>query len=592
MLLLTIIKGPDRGKTFTLPEGEPQLIGRSSEALLITDNTVSRRHAELTPDAGRWFVRDLKSHNGTYVNGVEIDGRTSLEHGDQIRVGSTVLAFGVHSVEPEAHDVVIVGERGIDAEIERTLASNEDSVLMAAPEPRTAAVDHLRVIYRLTTLLTQATDTETLLRSVMELVFAEFEPERGVIMLVSTDEGAPRAKPAVVKYKHPPQHKDDARIQVSSTILDHVMRHGEGVLSSNAMSDPRFRAGDSVQRYGIRSAVCCPIRFREDTFGAIYIDSSIVNYTFTEEQLALLNAVGQHSGLAITNTRLTADKINSERLAAIGETIASLSHSIKNILQGLRGGADVLEMGLRKGDLKIATGGWGILRRNVDRIMALTQNMLAYSRQRTVDVELTKLGPLMEDCASLLEGLCKTRQVALLIDPDTEMPPIPIDPHLMHQALLNLMTNAVEAVEPKHGVVTVRTVYHPTGYTTDEAELERVRKFGSMFGRGPEVEILVIDNGPGVPAERRSWVFEPFHTTKGIRGTGLGLAVTSRVIREHRGRIEIIDGEDGVGAVFRIILPADAGKSIDPSETTSTSKSGSPGDSLLGSSLLRRNSAP
>ena len=86
----------------------------------------------------------------------------------------------------------------------------------------------------------------------------------------------------------------------------------------------------------------------------------------------------------------------------MGETVASLSHSIKNILQGLRGGADVVEMGLKKEDLKVSRGGWTILKRNIDRILALTLNMLAYSRQRTLELSLTPIAPLLEDCVQLM----------------------------------------------------------------------------------------------------------------------------------------------------------------------------------------------
>jgi pSer/pThr/pTyr-binding forkhead associated (FHA) protein len=74
VLVLTVIQGPDKGKKFELPANEPQLIGRSSEALPNTDNAMSRRHAELTPDEGMWFIRDLQSQNGTYVNGLKITG--------------------------------------------------------------------------------------------------------------------------------------------------------------------------------------------------------------------------------------------------------------------------------------------------------------------------------------------------------------------------------------------------------------------------------------------------------------------------------------------------------------------------------------
>ncbi len=556
MLILTVLQGPDKGRKYELPDHEPQLIGRSSEALPINDNTVSRRHAELTPDdpPGVWWIRDLHSQNGTYVNGVRITDRTRLKPGDQIRTGSSLFVFG--QAEPgEEKDVIrLLSPDLLDVEIERTLTSNEDSVILAEPEPSKAAVDHLRVIYRLTTITTQGLSRQDLLRKVLELVFNEFKPERGCIMLGTMNDQDPM-RPAVIKYCRTPLDRDDANINISKTILQHAVKGAEGVLSTNAMSDPRFQAGDSVQRMRIRSAICSPIRFRDRTYGAIYIDSSIANYTFTPEQLALMNAIGQHTGLALATNELYAQKLQTERLAAIGETVAQLSHAIKNILQGLRGGADVVEMGLNKDDLKIAKGGWDILKRNLDRIVGLTLNMLAFSRHRQVEFELTPLGPLLEECAQLLEPQTNAKGAALLIDHDPEMPPIPIDASLMHQAMMNLMTNAVEAVEAGKGIVTVRTTYHAA----------HARGEGSPAS----VEIAVIDNGPGIPKDRMGRLFEPFHTTKGTRGTGLGLAVTKRVVEEHAGRIRV-ESVEGQGATFRLILPADTSKIIDPSETATS----------------------
>ncbi|HYE03263.1 MAG TPA: ATP-binding protein [Phycisphaerales bacterium] len=555
VLILTVIQGPDKGKTFQLPDHEPQLIGRSSEALPITDTTVSRRHAELTPDDGHWWIRDLASQNGTWVNGVRISDRTLLRLGDQVRTGATLLVFGRTDTAERTNVIRLARGDQVEASIEQRLASNEDSIILAEPEPRSAAVHHLRVIYRLTTLTSQITEPQGLLEAVMDLVFTEFRPERGFIVLA---EGVPRrsgepVRPAVLKYAHPPMGREDAQIHVSRTILQHAMRQAEGVLSSNAMQDPRFAAGDSVQRLSIRSAICAPIRSGARTFGAMYIDSSIVNYTFTPEQLALMNAIGQQTGLALANLELVGQKLQTERLAAIGETVASLSHSIKNILQGLRGGADVVDMGLRKEDLKIARGGWGILKRNLDRIMGLSMNMLAYSRQRRPELELAKVGVLLEECAALLQDQAHAKGVALIIDADPEMPPVPLDPHLVHQAMMNLMGNAVDAVEPRRGVVTVRASYRPA-----DTRAGRPR---------PELVIEVIDNGPGVPPERRAQIFEPFYTTKGLRGTGLGLAVTKRVVEDHGGTIGVAS-EPGRGATFTVTIPADL--AIDPSATAGT----------------------
>ena len=587
MLKLTVIQGPDKGKRFELPDNEPQLIGRSTEALPITDETVSRRHAELTPDRGAWYLSDLKSQNGTYVNGRPLRERTRLFEGDLIRVGSSLLLFGKNAEEPtDQVRVIKPGDMAVEVDLaiplddegaipilggdpfapeepsDHAADPSADSVILAEPEPSVAAVDHLRIIYQLTTLTTQAMDRERLLRAVMDLIFAEFKPERGCVMLRDPreTEEAP-LKPAAVRYSTPPTGTDTARIHVSRTILRHAVEKSEGVLSSNAMMDPRFASGDSVQSFNIRSAICSPVRFRNRVYGAIYIDSSMANYTFTKEQLRLMNAIGQHTGLALANIDLLQDKLHSERLAAVGETVASLSHSIKNILQGLRGGADVVEMGLTRQDFKVSMGGWEILKRNLNRIIGLTLNMLAYSRQRTVEPELTRLDTLIEECVQLTEKAAAEKDIAVIVDADPEMPPIPIDPNLMHQALMNLLGNAIDAVD-KGGAVTVRTTYEVTD---------------PLLGQTPALaRIEVIDNGPGIPHEKRKWVFEPFATTKGLKGTGLGLAVTKRIAEDHRGRIEL-ESEPGSGATFRIVLPADSGENLDPGATAEAGRTGLPG---------------
>jgi two-component system, NtrC family, sensor kinase len=559
MPTLTVIQGPDEGKSFVLPTDEPQLIGRSSEALPITDNTVSRRHSELTPDGDTWFLSDLKSQNGTIVNGVAIKDRIRLEAGDEIRVGATVLLFGDLGQKKRKPSVLVTDDLDIETEVEARIISSSDSYIGAEitddPDAEHAAIDHLRVIYTLTAITARIMNNRELLEAVMDLVFNEFKPERGVIMIQGATNEEPLV-PGVIRYANPPKPDDEQTIHVSRTILSAAMI-GEGVLSTNAMTDPRFASGDSVQKYQIRSAICSPIVFGEHFFGAIYIDSSTQNHAFNREQLALLNAIGQHTGLALANADEHLKRVNSERMAAIGETVASLSHSIKNILQGLRGGADVVEIGLHKNDLAIAKNGWGILRRNLDRIASLTINMLAFGRKLQLELELTRLNAIADDCAQLLEKQCQEKGIALIIDADPEMPPIMVDPNLLHQALMNLLTNAIEAVEPNLGVVTVRVAFNESRPDPNVP--------GAMLR--PAATITVIDNGPGVEENKLAWIFEPFNTTKGLKGTGLGLAVTKRIVYEHKGRIRL-ESTPGVGASFRIILPADLDTMLDPSATS------------------------
>lgn len=532
MLILTVLQGPDKGKRFELPDREPQLIGRSSEAIPTQDQTISRRHCELTPDNGRWYVNDLDSSNGTYVNGLRVIARRRLEPGDQIRTGNTLFLFGMEVAEQRRKEVrVAPPEEDLDVSIDLVAPSNDDSVIMAVPEPTEAAVVQLKVIYEITQLIGTVADRQELLKRIMDLIFSYFQADRGYILLQEGESDHP--DPVVVRHRVPPKSAKAARIPISRTIVQHVIKKGEGVLSSNAMADQRFSGGDSVRDMRIRSTVCVPIKYKDHIFGVVHLDSQVVNYTFTEDQLKLLTAIGVHTGLALANAELYAGQLQRERLAAVGQTVASLSHSVRNIIQGLRGGADVVELGLRKDSMKVVRGGWEIVARNLERIHALTLNMLAYSKQRKPELELVSLNKLLSDAAEMMQQQYDQKKAALIADLEQDLPPIPMDSAGIHQAVLNLLNNALDAIEPKTGVVSVRSEYDDSA---------------------GEVRIIVHDNGVGISREASKHLFEPFHSTKGLRGTGLGLVVTKKVVDEHNGTISV-DSDSGKGTTFTITLP-------------------------------------
>ncbi len=552
MLALECIRGPDRGRRFDLPPGEPQLIGRSSEALPVTDTSVSRRHAELTPDDGTWWIRDLDSANGTYVNGRRIAERVRLEPGDQVRCGSSLFILTGRAESATAPTARLLAEDELDVTIESSADPNEDSLVLASPDPVAAAGEHLRILTELVRIASETIATDQLLERVMDLVMAEFRADRGFILLGDLATG-PLAV-AVERHREPvipggpggPGGRGPAgtaagreRIPVSRTIIRHVRETGAGVLSTNAMNDERFASGDSVAAYGIRSAICVPIAAGDRTWGVIHIDSQLANFTFTDQQFGLLRAVGRLTAMSIRARELVDAHVRDERLAAMGQTVASLSHSIKNILQGLRGGADTIELALNKDDLGLAREGWPILARNLDRILNLTLNMLAYSREGGVDVELVDAGELIEDARQLIVRHCDARRIALVVDHDEHMPPVPADPVGMHQVLMNLLMNAVEAVPARRGVVTIGTSFDPEGGTW---------------------ELRVSDNGPGMTPAERELAFVPFSSTKGQRGTGLGLAVTRKIMEQHGGRV-VLETEPEVGTTVRAILPIEVGRS-------------------------------
>ena len=459
MLTLYVLQGPDKGRRFDLPGEEVINLGRSSEYAPLTDLTVSRRHAHLEHTRDGWFLFDEGASNGVFINGVKIDRRGKVKVGDQIRLGSTLLVFGAPnqsvtvSMNPDV-DVRNITKPG-DSAIISTVPSSDDSVILAAPEPSAAAMAHFRVLLQVATALSAIFDIDQILNRVMDLVFEQLRADRGFIALVDPDK-PDRVNPRVVRYRDDDQV---TKIAVSQTIIQHVIAKKEGVLSSNAMTDQRFMKGKSVHNLAIRSAICVPIKGRERILGVIDIDSLVANFSYTQDQLRMLTAIGQITGMAIENTRLYQESVQQERLAATGETVASLSHSIKNILQGISGGADVVELGLKKSSLDDVKVGWKMLQRNLDKVQALTMNMLAYSKPRKPTLEMTHLPHILNECLELVKTPAADKRVELLTEISSTQPPIPVDADGIHQAVLNLLVNAIDAVEAKRGVVTLTLAF-------------------------------------------------------------------------------------------------------------------------------------
>src|SRR5688500_12350758 len=181
VLTLLVLQGPDKGRRYELPD-EPALVGRESRQLPLTDNTVSRRHAELLPDNGAWVLKDLGSSNGSYVNGARVTNRHTLKLGDQIRVGRTLMVFGAQPgvSRTSGGNVTLAGaEAGMDSAIVAAVPSNEDSMVLAVPEPAAAAMNNLRVLYQLSALLGGSFDEEQAIEVVMDLVFEHVKADRG-----------------------------------------------------------------------------------------------------------------------------------------------------------------------------------------------------------------------------------------------------------------------------------------------------------------------------------------------------------------------------------------------------------------------------
>ncbi len=547
---LFVIRGIDQGSKFELRTPSVTLGREPNNPIQLHDTEVSRRHVELRLVDGRYTLVDLNSSNGTYVNGRQVEIH-ALSNGDQIQLGASLLLYTGAPDETTGAaarqvDIVTGVEAKDQSRILRSMTQEEgsrifDLALDAPGDPWVARVRaNLQVMYRTALAVSQTLDIDQLLARIMELIFEWVEPDRGCIMLYNPE--AHQLEPKVRRTR--PGIRPEERISISRTILDYVIQHREGVLTSDAQDDSRWDNAASIMQAGIREAICVPMQGRYDIVGVIYIDTSVAprqvlqsasGSKFSAEHLKLMVAIGHQAALAVEDTRYYSAMVQAERLAAVGQTIATLSHHIKNILQGIRGGSYLIEMGLSDHDESLTRKGWDIVERNQTRISTLVMDMLTFSKDREPELVSAELNQTVGEVVELMTARAGELGVTLEYKPDPRMGTLTFDPEGIHRATLNVLTNAIDACDKRDdGVVIVRT---------ELASEESIAR------------IIVEDNGAGIPPEEINNIFTLFVSHKGGRGTGLGLPVSQKILKEHGGRI-LCESTVGQGSRFALEFPA------------------------------------
>ncbi len=234
--------------------------------------------------------------------------------------------------------------------------------------------------------------------------------------------------------------------------------------------------------------------------------------------------------------RLEQELIKSERLVAIGQTVASIAHYIKNVLFGLKGGVYLVKVASEEDETDSLKAGWEMLERNVGRMSDLVLDLLEYSRVREPEYEKCFPNEIADEVCGMMEARARECGVEIMKDLDPSLREVLLDPKGIHRCLLNLVSNAIDAClfdssKEKKWLVQVRTALD-----------------------NHVVRFEVSDNGCGMDEEVKKQLFASFFTTKEGRGTGLGLLITQKIVQEHGGTVTV-ESEHGEGSTFTIRLP-------------------------------------
>ena len=321
-----IYQDGDAPQTYTFTTGEV-LIGRSPDCqVVLKDFSISRNHAKVIVDENGVRITDLKSKNGTQVNGVPIV-EAPLKDGDRILLGKLPVTFSktlegkvildeAKPLSEEAGTIIrSVGELSKLLSASDTAAEGARALADARKTP--TELQEIEKSNRILKVLTKVAETliavrpvEEVLQQVMDIVFDHVPADRGFLMLL--EDGDQKLVPMVVKHRSSGA-ASEGKITISKTIADRVIKDRVSILTSDAMVDPRFGAGDSIRFHGIRSAMCAPLWNKDQVIGIIHVDSPMLTNCFTLNDLDLLTALANYAAVAVERARLNQKIVAEEK---------------------------------------------------------------------------------------------------------------------------------------------------------------------------------------------------------------------------------------------------------------------------------------
>jgi PAS domain S-box-containing protein len=321
---------------------------------------------------------------------------------------------------------------------------------------------------------------------------------------------------------------------------------------------PEFRdrvvPGDRalVERAGIRTCLAAMMRHEERLLGTITAWTLGNVREFTADECALLQGVADQAALAISNAQALADlrqseeqMRNAQKLESLGVLAGGIAHDFNNLLVGVLGNASLALSELPADAL--ARPFVKDVETSAQRAAELTRQMLAYSGRGKLVVEPLNLSEIVREMTQLL-GRVISKRARLSLHLRDDVPRIVADGTQLRQVVMNLITNASDALGGEPGLVSVRT-----GTVHADAQMLAGTYLNEELPAGEYVYLEVTDSGIGMDAATRARIFEPFFTTK-FTGRGLGLAAVLGIVRGHKGAIDVTS-EPGCGTTFRVLFP-------------------------------------
>ncbi|HSD65848.1 MAG TPA: ATP-binding protein [Vicinamibacteria bacterium] len=510
----------------------PYVVGRARHNdIALNEPSISKLHARIDYQEGRFFIEDAGSLHGVYVNAAKVR-RAELSPGSQIQLGNVTLKF--------------------------SLLGSESATGAMAKLPW---VEQQQLLLSLVQTLNSTLVLSQVLEQVLDAIMHITGAERGFLLLADGSPASARY-PAVAGLRlrvarGRAERGTGSGHGISATIVRRTLESGEVVSTVRGLEEATQAETGALlpeeDTHPVQTVVCLPLRSPRAgadgqgvfprALGVLYVDNAGSAEPFSGDALRAAEALARHAALAIENAQLfereqhtieelqKAQKqlLQSEKLATIGQMAAGIAHELNTPLTYIVGNLELLELqDLSAAQREMLTS----IGRGADRIRALAHRLLAFSRPSREEMAPLVVNDVVERSLELCQYQIASGRIGLVKRLEADLPRVLGVSNQLELALINLVVNAVHAMGEKGGTLTVGT-----------------RR------RGDDVEVSVADEGPGIPERIRGNVFEPFVTTKPEgKGTGLGLSTVLMVVERHNGRVEF-DTDETRGTTFRVTLP-------------------------------------
>ena len=350
-------------------------------------------------------------------------------------------------------------------------------------------------------------------------------------------------------------------LPVGKGVLGVLVREAKPLRLNELSNDPRAH-GFPAHHPPMRSFLGVPIVSKGKVFGNLYLTEKQGAEAFSKEDEALAVTLAAQAAIAVENASLYEEVhrsyeqlrrsqdllLRQEKLASLGRLAAGLAHEINNPLSSVAGFAEALQRRAQAERLhelekfQDVPEYLALIQQEVGRASAIVRRLLDFARQREPSFENLNLGSLIRETVALIRSQAVVTNKRIELNLPRNLPVVQADRHMLQQVFLNLLTNALDAIE---GEGEVRIAAFPVP---------------------GQVEVVLQDTGCGIPREHLARIFDPFFTTKDVgKGTGLGLAICQGILEQHGGSIEVRSDGLGTGTTVAVRLPVAATKGGDGS---------------------------